>query len=363
MQSTSQSSGKSSENVKQNLGFYKRRRGVYEHIMDGTIDLLEDGIHDFLCLGANLVIGGDSSKPAGICFSSAPAIHAHCRRVSERTIQRCLEHLETINWIKTFRAPNQRGNYPVLICRATVHNLSGDEYRVNADATVDWRHPVYEPVGQLSPETSNSGGYKRGERREKRVEKKEGTAPQSGTLPLPLAVKPVIFLPLNTGEEHPVLPNEVEEWAGLFPAVDVEQALRSMRGWISAHPERRKTKHGITRFIVAWLSREQDKGGRQPASRTEPRTFAQIARDTTDNAAREILKHAGIAPRSFDQIRRDEGDAAARRILERAKEPRTFDQIRRDETDGAISRVLERAGIDPVTGKRREVPIIDVEGD
>lgn len=343
MQSTSQSSGKSSENVKQNLGFYKRRRGVYEHIMDGTIDLLEDGIHDFLCLSANLVIGGDSSKPAGVCFTSAPAIHAHCRRVSERTIQRCLEHLESIDWIKTFRAPNQRGNYPVLICRATVHDLSGNEYRVSADATTDWRHPIYEPVGQLSPETSNSGGYKRVEKREKRVEEKErvGTAPQSGTLPLPLAVTPFIFLTLNTGEEHPVLPGEVEEWSGLFPAVDVPQELRNMRGWCLSHTKQRKTKDGINKFIVAWLMRQQDKGGRS-ASRTEPRTFAQIGRDTTDNAARSILEHYGIKPQQG---------------------PRSFDQIRRDETDTAISRVLERSGVDPATGKRREVPIIDVEGD
>src|SRR5690242_10860910 len=105
--STAQSTEKSRE--KRGAGYYKRRRGVYEHIIDGTIDLLEDGIHDFLCLSANLVIGGDSSKPAGVCFTSAPAIHAHCRRVSERTIQRCMEHLEAIGWIKTFRAPNQRG--------------------------------------------------------------------------------------------------------------------------------------------------------------------------------------------------------------------------------------------------------------
>lgn len=161
------SSESSKPQEKSNQGFYKRRRGVFVHIMDGTIDLLEDGIHDYLCLKANLVIGGDS-KPAGICFTSAPDIYAHCRRVSERTVQRCLEHLEDINWIKTFREPNQRGNYPVLICRATVHDLSGNEYRVNADATEVWQHPVYERVAQLSPETSNSGAYKIGERREKR---------------------------------------------------------------------------------------------------------------------------------------------------------------------------------------------------
>ncbi len=136
-------------------GFYKRRRGILEHIEAGEIDLLESGIHDYLSLKANLLIGSPSSIPVGFVYTSAPAIHAHCKRVSERTIQRILEHLEAIGWLKTFRTPNQRGNYLTLICRASVHDLSGNEYRINADATTDWRHPVYEPVGQVSPETVN----------------------------------------------------------------------------------------------------------------------------------------------------------------------------------------------------------------
>jgi hypothetical protein len=129
---------------------------VLEHIEPGLIDLLEDGIHDYLNLKANLLIGSDSSIPVGFVFTSAPAIHAHCKRVSERTIQRILEHLEEIGWIKTFRAPNQRGNYLTLICRASVHDLSGNEYRINTAKTIDWRNPVYEPVGQVSPETVNA---------------------------------------------------------------------------------------------------------------------------------------------------------------------------------------------------------------
>jgi len=136
-------------------GFYKRRRGILEHIEAGAIDLLESGIHDYLSLKANLLIGSACSIPVGIVFTSAPAIHAHCKRVSLRTIQRCLAHLEEIGWLKTFRAPNERGNYPSLICRASVHDLSGNEYRINADATTDWRRPVCEAVAQVSPEMSN----------------------------------------------------------------------------------------------------------------------------------------------------------------------------------------------------------------
>ena len=154
MNSSSRSTSKSRENnkppVKNPIGFYKRRRGVFEHIEAGTIDLLENGIHDYLSLRANLVLGGSSSIPAGVCFISAPALLPYCKRWvhSGRTMQRIIDHMEQIGWIKTW--PKNRGNYPTLICRATVHDLSGNEYRVNGEQTTDWRHPVYELVGQLS---------------------------------------------------------------------------------------------------------------------------------------------------------------------------------------------------------------------
>jgi len=124
---------------------------VLEHVDSGLIDLLELGIHDYLNLKANLVIGSSWPYPAGICVTSAVAIHAACPRVSERTIQRILKKLERIGWIKSvWKTPGRRGNYVVLICRASVHDLSGNEYRVNGSATMDWRHPVYEPVDEVS---------------------------------------------------------------------------------------------------------------------------------------------------------------------------------------------------------------------
>ncbi len=159
-------------------GFYKRRRGVLEHIENGHIDLLEDGIHDYLSLKANLLIGSPSSLPVGVCFTSAPAIHAHCPRVSERTVQRCLEHLEAIGWIKTWKVPGKRGNYPTLLCRASVHDLSGNEYRINGEATTDWRDPKYEPVGEVSGSCRHSAGTLSG-LRDKRVESKKREKPRS----------------------------------------------------------------------------------------------------------------------------------------------------------------------------------------
>lgn len=75
---------------------------------------------------------------------------------------------------------------------------------------------------------------------------------------------PVITLTLNDKSEYPISEEQAEEWAGLYPAVDVIQQLRSMKGWLDANPTKRKTKAGIKRFINGWLSKEQNKGGSLP---------------------------------------------------------------------------------------------------
>ena len=82
-----------------------------------------------------------------------------------------------------------------------------------------------------------------------------GTEPQAASMP------PMIFLPLNDGTDYPVSQEQCHEWAGLYPAVDVIQQLRQMRAWLIANPRKKKTKSGINRFIVTWLSKEQDRGG------------------------------------------------------------------------------------------------------
>jgi biotin operon repressor len=68
-------------------------------------------------------------------------------------------------------------------------------------------------------------------------------------------------IPLNNDTEHPVTASQMDEYQRLYPAVDVPQALRAMRGWCLANPKKRKTKRGVKSFINAWLSKDQDKGG------------------------------------------------------------------------------------------------------
>ena len=82
---------------------------------------------------------------------------------------------------------------------------------------------------------------------------------------------PLITLPLNNGTEWPVTTDMVTEWSSLYPAVDVMQELRNMRGWLLSKPKNRKTPRGVRAFVTTWLSKEQDRGPRQTArSGTQP---------------------------------------------------------------------------------------------
>ena len=81
------------------------------------------------------------------------------------------------------------------------------------------------------------------------------TKPEQG------AIDAVITLTLNDKTEHPIFKEQVEKWADLYPAVNVIQQLRGMKGWLDANPTKRKTKTGILRFINAWLIKTQDRGG------------------------------------------------------------------------------------------------------
>lgn len=104
------------------------------------------------------------------------------------------------------------------------------------------------------------------------------------------AEAPVITLQLNTGQEYEITQHAIDEWSELYPAVDVMQCLRNMKGWLLSNPAKRKTAKGIKRFITTWLQKEQDRGGtpgyckmnnRNSGSRVEQ--FAAGAREWANN--------------------------------------------------------------------------------
>ncbi len=54
-------------------GFYRRRRGIYEHLEIGDIDLLDLGLHDWLCGHARALMDSDR-YPAGVWIGNAEVI-------------------------------------------------------------------------------------------------------------------------------------------------------------------------------------------------------------------------------------------------------------------------------------------------
>lgn len=101
---------------------------------------------------------------------------------------------------------------------------------------------------------------------------KANSCPEQAPLASAPEEQPVILFPLNDGTEYPVSQQQRREWEGLYPAVDVVQQLRSMKGWLDANPKKRKTKGGITRFVNGWLAKEQNRGGSTQAGGASPAT-------------------------------------------------------------------------------------------
>ncbi|QFI65771.1 Primosomal protein I [Sinorhizobium alkalisoli] len=86
----------------------------------------------------------------------------------------------------------------------------------------------------------------------------------------------MIDLPTVNGDVVSITEADVAEWAEAFPAVDVRQQLAAMRAWLNANPKNRKTSKGMKRFVVAWLTRDQDRGGgrQRPQAQSPPRPMS-----------------------------------------------------------------------------------------
>jgi len=103
-----------------------------------------------------------------------------------------------------------------------------------------------------------------------------------------------IRLPMISGEEFAVTRQYVEELKNLYPAVDIEQAFRNMRGWLDSNPKNRKTPRGIKRFITGWIAREQDR-----APRTERRS------SFTSNTSKNRFNNFNQRDYDWDSMERD----------------------------------------------------------
>ncbi|MCD7824576.1 MAG: hypothetical protein LUH14_01190 [Clostridiaceae bacterium] len=151
-------------------------------------------------------------------------------------------YLQLVTWADHQRIRNQKSKYPEFAhdCKLLLSNDSNGQQETVMDNKC-----VRNPIQSESKSESESNPDICSE-------------PQAAAEPEEM---PVITLLLNTGEEYRVMQKDVEEWMGLYPAVDVMQELRSMKGWCLANPTKRKTARGVTRFINSWLAKAQNSGG------------------------------------------------------------------------------------------------------
>ena len=173
--------------------------------------------------------------------------------VSRKAVEEALKHLEQLKLIYRYRVPG-KGTFLGLTSWEKHQRMrdSRRKYPAPEEAVSEARADAAGPA-MPAAETAAAGEPEIVPEKETKAEPKE-------------EIPPVIAIPLNDGSEHGVTQQEVDEYAGLYPAVDVLQELRAMRGWCITNAKRRKTKYGIRRFINAWLARAQDSGrGALPA--------------------------------------------------------------------------------------------------
>lgn len=70
-----------------------------------------------------------------------------------------------------------------------------------------------------------------------------------------------IFFDFDLRRWNGIEPTDIDEWKKAYPALDITNELDRMAQWLLANPEKRRMKK-YRRFIVNWLSRQQDRGGR-----------------------------------------------------------------------------------------------------
>lgn len=138
---------------------------------------------------------------------------------------------------------------------------------------------------EAEPSREEKEAEKTEKEKKQKKENKENQEREEELICVEPSSPPVIALPLNDNTEHEITQEEVTELASLYPAVDVMQQLRNMRGWLLSNPSRRKTKRGVRAFITAWLSKEQDR----PTARSGTKTTKQMT-------AEEIMSIPAINP-------------------------------------------------------------------
>ncbi len=109
--------------------------------------------------------------------------------------------------------------------------------------------------------------------------------------------QPVISIPTNrfnvSGEEAKILDSQYRRFCETYPAVDVWQTLLRIRSWAVNNPAKRKTLHGMNRFVDTWLAKEQDRPRINPGGNGQPVQFLNSRERNAQRAAHTFDYRSG----------------------------------------------------------------------
>jgi len=102
-------------------------------------------------------------------------------------------------------------------------------------------------------------------RKEKKREEKRGESERGGKGKKKKPTTPTKKISFSFEDKRffNITEEDIAGWKEAYPACDIKAELRKMREWLLANPEKRKVNY--RRFIVNWLSKQQDRGGSKRA--------------------------------------------------------------------------------------------------
>lgn len=129
-----------------NSGFCILRAGVLDHLIAGRLGIFE--------LGLYVIIHLQTDFKTGIWWGSAAKLHASAPAgISLRQVQRGLQRLVKIGFLRPFHTYGARGNYPVLIDKYDIKTGALRGKRLNASKSETWKSPCYEACAEDDAET------------------------------------------------------------------------------------------------------------------------------------------------------------------------------------------------------------------
>jgi hypothetical protein len=242
-------------------GFIQIRSGLSEHLLNGALGVFALGVYLIILLQVDFETGVWTGSAARL-LASAP------RGASLRDMQRALELLEKIGFIRIFHRHGQRGNYRALVNKYEPKTGALIGKRLNALKSDDWRRPVYEacavPVAENGTETSadvdavpvaEAAPYLEVElEKDLDLEKKQrrsAPAATAGAAQL-VAFRSALFV-VNKSQDAKL--------ADTYPWVNRPQEYKKMALWREANCPGRKVRNTLA-FCQNWFNKIPNPEGR-----------------------------------------------------------------------------------------------------